>query len=281
MAEAPAAPAAPATPAAPEAPAAEWHGYTAPEDVAYVTTKGWKGPQDAIKSYRNAEQLIGRDPSTLITLPKEGDTAAFREVMTKLGLPASADKYDFGDLKTLAPGLTIDEGRLNWAKQTFHKMGLPANLAKQMVAEDAAYMLAQHKQAEADYQTAVTADKAALQKEWGGGAERMFAAAQTAAKALGFTGEMIDSLERSVGYAGTYKFLADLGKKLGEAKFVSGEGGDPTRFGDTKTPAEAKTEIDSLKLDPNFLRVMRDSSDPGHKAALEKWTKLHEIAFPG
>jgi hypothetical protein len=44
----------------------------------------------------------------------------------------------------------------------------------------------------------------------------MMAAATNAANTLGFTKEMVGSMEKTVGYAATMKFFAQLGQKLGE-----------------------------------------------------------------
>jgi hypothetical protein len=66
---------------------------------------------------------------------------------------------------------------------------------------------------ETDYKTKVTADKQALLKEWGAGHERMMNVAQGAAKALGFSGEMIDALEQTVGYAATMKFFSSSARR--------------------------------------------------------------------
>ena len=130
-----------------------------------------------------------------------------------------------------------------------------------------------------DYNLGVASDKQALAREWGGGFERMMNAATTAAKSLEFSGEMVDALEQSLGYANTMKFFAKLGQRLGEVKFVGGDtkGG---RFSDTLTPEEAKTQWETMKVDPVASAALRDSQHPGHKAAKEKQTKLFQIMYP-
>jgi hypothetical protein len=244
-------------------------------DIAYLDNKGWKSPADVYKSYRGVETLVGRDPSTLVPLPRLDDPEGFRSVMQKLGLPESPDKYEFDKPADMA----LDEGYMGWARQTFHKVGLPAAQAKQLTAEHNAYMKSVLEQQAKDYELSVTADKQSLLKEWGGGHERMMNAATTAAKTLGFTPEMIDSMEKTVGYASTMKFFAQLGQKLGEDKLISQEGG-PKRFGDTLTPDEAKVQWEQSKLDPNFTKALNDNQHPGHKAAKDKQTQLFAIMYP-
>lgn len=270
--------AAAATTAAATTTAAPWHGIADPEAAAYVANKGWNSPADVVKSYQGAEKLIGRDPATLVTLPRADDPAGFRTLLGKLGLPETPDKYEFSPPPQ---GLTPDAGYEAWARGTFHKVGLLPDQVKALTAEHNNYVAGILQQQAKDYELAVTQDKAALLKEWGGGHERMMAAAKSAATALGFTAEMIEAIERTNGYAGTYKFFANLGQKMGEDGFVTG--GDKNGgggFGKTMTPAEAKVEIDAMKLDPVAKIALTDSQHPGHKAAKEKWNKLHSVAYP-
>lgn len=254
-----------------------WHGLpeTAAEDIAYINNKGWKSPADVMNSYRNAEKVIGKDPSTLLTMPRPDDPAGFRSVMQKLGLPETPDKYEFA-----APpdGMKPDDGYLTWARSTFHELGLTAGQVKALSGKHNEYVAGILAQQQKDYELSVTSDKAALLSEWGGGHERMMASAKHAASTLGFTPEMIDAMEKSVGYAGTYKFFADLGKKMGESKFIVG--GDKPGFEGQMTPAEAKAELDSMKLDPNVKAALFDKTHPGHKAAVEKQQRLYKICYP-
>lgn len=242
-------------------------------DLAYIQNKGWADSASVIKSYQGAEKLIGRDPNTLITLPRADDPAGFRAVFSKLGMPESADKYDLPFSKDANPAYA------NWAKETFHKVGLTATQAKELTAaNNEFYAKAQATQA-ADYQRELTTQKAALLGEWRGGFERMMNAAQTAVHALGFTGEMVDMLEQQMGYANVMKFFAGLGQKFAEDSFETGDG--KPGFNGTLTPDEAKVEISKMKLDPNITKALQDNSHPAHKETKQKWVDLHNIAFPG
>ena len=257
--------------------AAPWHGIpeTDAEGVAYVGNKGWKSPADVINSYKGAEKLIGRDPSTLIPVPRADDPAGFRAVMAKLGLPETPDKYEFAPMPD---GMKADDGYVAWARETFHKTGLTAAQVKALTGEHNAYVAATLAQQEKDYGLRVAADKKALLAEWGGGHERMMSAAKSAATSLGFTPEMIDAMEKSVGYAGTYKFFADLGKKMGEDGFVAG--GDKAKFTGQLTPDEAKAEWEKMKLDPTMIAALKDRMHPGHDAAAKKQKDLFAVMYP-
>jgi len=252
-----------------------WHGITDPDAAAYVANKGWTNPAEVVKSYQGAEKLIGRDPNTLLVMPRADDPAGFRAVMAKLGLPETADKYEFDT----PAGVTPDAGYVAFAKGAFHKIGLTAAQAKDLTREHNAYVGGVLAEQENTYNLAVDTDKKALLAEWKGGHERMMNAAQTAAKTLGFEQPTIDAMEKSIGYAKTMKFFAELGKKMGEDGFVTG--GDKGRaFGVSLTPAEAKADWETLKSDPVVAKALFDTTHPGHANAVAKQKALFALMYP-
>src|SRR5574341_2004499 len=159
---------------------APWHGFaeTDTAGVEYVEGKGWQGPQDVLKSYRSAEKLIGRDPSTLLVMPRADDPAGLLAVFDRLGRPADAAKYEFAKPKSAA----LDEGYVKWARGTFHKLGLTASQVKALSAEHNAYVEGIVAQRQKDYNLSVETDKVALRNEWRDGHERNMLAAESAAK---------------------------------------------------------------------------------------------------
>jgi len=251
-----------------------WHGLTDPGDIAYVENKGWKGFPDTLRSYRGAESLIGRDPSTLVTLPRSDDPEGFRQLAAKLGMPESADKYEF----PVDKDMPFDEGYLGWARGAFHEADLTAAQAKQIAAKHSEFVKATiAKQAE-DHNLNVEADKKALQREWGGGMDRMMNTAKMAANALEFPSEVVDAMEEKMGYAATMKFFAKVGQKLGEDSFKGADGGGgPPKFSDQLTPAEAQDQWNTYITDPNNVKALFDNQHPGHMAAKEKQKKLFSI----
>ena len=260
------------------APAPAWHGLpeTDAEGVAYIANKGWKAPADVIKSYQGAEKLIGKDPSQLLVMPRADDPAGFRAVFAKLGMPETPDKYEFAKP---ADGIAADASYEAFARGAFHEAGLTASMAKTLTAKHNEYVKSVIEQQTKDYNLSVETDKKALLAEWKGGHERMKNAAESAAKALGFTPEMIDGIEKTVGYAGTWKFFADLGKKMGEDNFVLGKdkGG---QFAGSLTPAEAKVQAQAMERDPTTVAALKDVMHPQHKAMKAKRDELYKVMYP-
>jgi len=256
---------------------APWHGITDTDAAAYVANKGWQSPQDVIKSYQGVEKLIGRDPSTLIPIPRLDDPEGVKSVFQKLGLPESPDKYDMS--VGLPKGAKPDEGFAKTMQGLLHKANVTDGQAKTLVAEWNALQTAQREQAATDYELNVQADKQALLDEWKGGHDRMMNRAKTAATSLGFTTELIDAIEKQVGYAATYKMFAEIGGKLGEDTLVTPN--KNTEFAATLTPEEAKAQLATARSDPNHIAALKDKSHPGHKLAQEKENRLFAIMYPG
>lgn len=256
-----------------------WHGLpeTDTDGSAYVGVKGWKAPADVIKSYREAEKLIGRDPNTLLVLPRADDPAGLTAAFTKLGRPEKPEAYDYK--AGLPKDVKVDENFGKAMQGFFHKANLTADQAKTLATDYNSHLVAQQEQAEKDYKLSVELGKKELLTKWGGGHDRMLNVAQTTAKALGFTPELMDAIERQVGYKATYEMLVDIGSKLGEDKFVDGNS-RRNGFGDTLTPDEAKQQWDAKKLDPNYMAALQDPQHPGHKAAQATQSALFKVMYP-
>jgi hypothetical protein len=238
--------------------------------------KGWADAPSAIKSYREAERLIGRDPSTLVALPRADDAAGKAAFYDRLGRPADAKGYDMtGGIQ----GAQLDPTFSPVAAKMFHDAGLSSEQGKAVAKAYNEYTVQVAEQAAKDYEMNVQADRSALQAEWRGGFERKMGAAQAAVQALGFSAQAIDGIEQALGYAGTVKLFADIGAKIGEDKFVGADGKTP-RFGEALTPAEAKVAWDQKKLDPNFTAALTDRMHPGHAAAKAEQAKMFAIMFP-
>lgn len=100
----------------------DWLAGLETDNRSLVEAKGWKGPNDAIKSYREAESRLGQT----LSVPGEGATAEdWNKLYDKLGRPATPDKYELKvDRENLPADFPYDETLAvnfrNWA----HENGL-------------------------------------------------------------------------------------------------------------------------------------------------------------
>lgn len=259
--------------------ASAWHGLDATKDadaVSYIENKGWKSPADVVASYRGVEKFVGRDPSTLAVIPRADDVEGTRALLGRLGMPAEAKGYEIDSPKDLQ----ADPAFQDFIRGAFHKAGLTAAQAKNLSADYNNFLREQAKQVAKDYDLNSEADRKTLEKEWGAGFDRMVNRGKLAAEQLGFSGEVVDAIEEKIGFAATMKLFAEIGGKLGEASFVGSDSGGAPRFSGAMTPAEAQQEWNNAKMDPNFIKALQDTSNPGHAAAKEKQTKLFKIMYP-
>lgn len=233
--------------------------------------KGWTNIESLAKSAHSLEQMIGAPADEVIRLPKNADPTAVRGILSRLGMPDTADKYE------IAPppeGTAANENVTAWTRETFHKLGLTATQAKELSAAYSKFSADMAAQAAKDYSLGVDADDKALRNEWRAGYDTQMAKGQNAARALfGEHPEAIDAIETAIGYGATMRLFAQLGAKLGESGFVQGDG-STRNFGSTMTPAEAKAEWAKVSTDAGFAAALMNRQHPGHKAAMEKKSAL-------
>lgn len=208
------------------------------ELIGHAQNAGWQSPADAVKSHRELQKLFGADRhGRTIVMPKEDATPAeMADFYTKLGRPETPDGY-----KLPVP----DGGDPAFAKTAagwFHELGVPGKAAEALVAkfnEHAATTAAAQAEAE---QTALAAEHAALQKDWGSEHPMRTELAKRAAQRLGLDEAALNALEKAAGFSGTMKALAKVGDLLREA---GGEGmGELGSFGRTREGAAArKTQL--------------------------------------
>ncbi len=247
-----------------------WTEGLSAEQAALVETKGWRSPADVLTSYQHAERHIGRDPAALVAVPGPAASAEeWGQVYDRLGRPAGPDGYGFEPIQ----GLDTDDDPALAALA--HELGLNS--------EQAAQLRERHYQAAArgaqdqvvGLRSGIHDIKQTLRAEWGhayGERDRL------AARAAEFVGLDAAAIGRSGLLAGDQgvrlmQGLASLGEMLAEDK-VAGSG----RFG--SSAADARGQMEQLKLDQGFLDAYLNREHVGHKAAVARMRQLSEAAWP-
>ena len=219
------------------------------------------------KSYVNAVKKIGSDPSSMVQLPKEGES--WDNFYNQVGRPETPEGYEFGD---------DPENTLEFYRNATHQLGLTQEQAQGMLDLYASVQEDQMKhdnQASADF--AINSE-IELKREWQASYDAKMDQAQRAFKQ--FSTPELDKLIDETGLGNHPEFIktfAKIGSMIGEDRLVVGTGLGQSGI----SPHDAKAEIQSLYSDAEFSKSYRDNKDPGHRAAMDKMDKLFKSAYPG
>ena len=267
-----------ATPPAAAAPAPfEWSkAGLAPEHLNLVTERGWKSPDDVMKSYRNLETATGVPPERLVKLPAAKDAAnpdVWNKIYTQLGRPETADKYTI-------PVPEGDKGELAAAmKPILHKAGLSQSQATVLATEWNAMTQAQAKAEQTATDAKHLSDVTALKQAWGTEFDSRSALVDRAAETFGMKQTQLDALKTAMGPKDAMQFLYTIGSKIAvEDTSVPGISGQQA-FG--LTPESAQAKIASLKHDRDFAALFNSKDAKQRMEARTEMDRLHKLAYPG
>jgi hypothetical protein len=262
-----AAPAAPVTPPATAAPAADWTSGFNDEMKGYIQNKGFKTPADLAESYRNFEKLQGVPQDRLLKLPEKLDSPEARAIWERLGTPKEAKDYQLE-----VPAQGGDQKMAEWAANEFHKLGVPKPMAEGFVKAFNARAAQADADAKAAAQAASATAEANLKTEWGNAFEQNKARVEQAARVLGIDDKGLLALNRALGPEGAPKLLLKLAAATQEGQFITGQ-----PVPGVLTPEQAQSQITDLRRDSDFVQRLAK----GDHEARQKWSNLHQAAFPG
>lgn len=258
------------TPTAPATQPINWLNGADETTLGYVQNKGWTEPSQVLDGYRNLEKLLGADKAgNAVIIPKaDADPKEWNAIYDRMGRPTGPDGYNV----KFPEHTTADFQTGILAKA--HELGLTKAQAEGLFGDMTARSEAIVSSMQAARQEAFVRDDAAIRAEWGQAYTQNLAQAQAAARGLGLDAATIDKISEALGHKGTMTLLQQIGVKLGEDTFVTGD--KTESFGNAMTPGQAKAEIQSLMGDRNFTtRYM--SGDAEAKAKMER---LHSFAYP-
>lgn len=265
------------------APGPAWFtGKVDKEIVDSWTAKGYdlndpvKVATELTKAYKNAEGLLGRPKDQLIYVPtdfaKEPD--AVKAAFQRLGAPVDAKDYDFPALKN-DKGEVTDPALADVLRTVSAANHLPKTAAAAIADAVVKHVAAAETADAAEEAAALTTERATLAKNWGVTPERLQEApnmvvAKAAAAALKVTPEVLNALEKTVGYAKTMEMFREVGARMGEDKFI-------------KTEVDGKTQVASKEAAlARRATLMKDTAwaarvSAGDTAAVRELTDLNTI----
>lgn len=262
-----------------EAPVSEgqavWY-ESAPDEVkGYIQNKGWDDPFKAVSSYQELEKFRGANENELLRLPKDPDAeGAYDAIYTKLGRPDSVDGYEIN----IPENVTVDDARLNGAKELAHKLGLNQKQLQGIIDFDSQY----YSQAQAQYEEQVAqqqeAEYNALRREWGSNADEREELSRRGLRSIlpeGMDKEStLTKIEDAIGTAAMLKLFANVGDKMAREDRIH-EAGNERPFGYTKEQASADKKALMSELSADEKRL--SAYNQGKGADYDKMRRLNEI----
>ncbi len=203
--------------------------------VGHFQTKGWDkltpalAAVQATKAHREVEKMIGqRADHDFVPVPRAPDKGDWNALWQRLGKPGDAKEYDLATV-TRKDGKPVDESLVTTMRETLFKANVPKQYAADVVKGVVGYLDAADATSAADTAAKVSEERIALAKNWGVTPEALQASpnmqiARNAAAKLGVDVEAVNKLEGAVGYAKVMEMFRNIGVRIGEANFHTGNG---------------------------------------------------------
>lgn len=193
------------------------------------------------RSLVSAQNMLGRDPNSLMVVPKADDAVAMRAAMTKLGLPDDISGYKLSPIEDgvafMAPDTQLAKDWIAFS----HKEGMLPSHTNAAYGFLAKYMTQQHKDAGSALAAQAETNATALKTEWGEAFDKNIRLADFAVDKLGGDSDDFRSAINDAGLgtnSAVMKALVKIGSMLAED---AGDGDGPAGgFGDSMDPNEAR-----------------------------------------
>lgn len=228
---------------------------------AYAETKGWKGPDAVVESYKNLEKLRGVPAERLVSLPEDpSDPDAMAPVYAKLGRPDTPESY------TNALGESMADDFWKEAAGAAHKAGLGDRQFQAMQSwfAEASQKIAEQRQKEVD---GAFQDWRAANPQAEEGVKRLLTA-------VGVDEDRMTQLLEG-DKATLFDTLGRIAARTQEQEVVQGEGAG------MMSPAAAQQKISELFGDKAFMERYTSRDQKVRSSAVTQMNKLHEIAGRG
>lgn len=227
--------------------------------------KGWDSPEKALTSYKHLEKLTGLPPERLLKIPDATDTAGMAELNKRFGWAAPDDPKEYN--------IEVPEGSDNryaeHIRGVFKELGVPKDLAEKLAKAQNSYMADLLKAEDDAYNVKAQAEMAALKTEWGGEFDKLDQLARRAAKEFGVDQTTLELMEDLLGPAGSAKFWAKIGSKMGESAFIDGK---VDSLG-PMTPDAARARVQQLGQDKGWF----ERFEKGGVKEVQEWKQLQTI----
>jgi hypothetical protein len=180
-----------------------------------------------MKSYRNAEKMLGAPADKLLRMPtRPDDEAGWRNLYQKLGAPEKAEDYDFTGIEFDGIDGATDRF-ISAIRGAAAELNMPKAMAERMAQTFHKYIANEDATIAATTQAQLADETRRLEADWGArGSDRYRAnefIADQAIKALGVGQDALNKLRDGLGASEAAKLFHRIGLQMGEDKYVAGQ----------------------------------------------------------
>ncbi len=259
--------------------AADWTGALAPELKTLAAHKGWRGPEDALRSYAHLERAFGADK---VALPgKDAKPEDWDALYARLGRPAAPEQYDLADVARPEGMPWNAEGERAMLRE-MHAAGLSNRQARHLLSKYAEMQGGAWSAAASQGTRRVEEARSALRRDWGAAYDAKSDLANRAFR-LAF-GDGLDEARQLRLADGSFlgdhpslvRAFARLGESLAEHPMAGAKGGAHL----SATPEEARAEIARMHGEPATMRALTDRAHPEYAGLVAKRDRLYRLAYP-
>jgi hypothetical protein len=247
----------------------DWMSGISEEYRSSASISNAKDVNDLAKQVVNLEKVLGKPK---VSLPSEDwQQSEWDEFYSKIGRPESYEGYELSFNSDTIQFADDDKKSL---AESFHKAGLSKQQASQVFQSIAEREVNLSQSIEDKFSANEANAREVLQKEWGQDFETNLKLSSAALNKL-LPSDAVELVQEKYG---NDPHLIQLLANAGHAMMDDSEFKGTLQSSSWTNPISAKSEIDQLKLDGQFIGALTDVSNPGHKAAVQKWTDLHKVA---
>lgn len=273
--------------------AAPWHQGIEAGLLGQIQAKGWKldepkaAFETAAKAYFEAQKHLGVPPEKLLRMPEPSAPPADLDAFwQRLGVPKEAKEYDLANVK-FADGTALDDGFVDAMRAGLHRARVPAAAAPEIARTVVSFMENADKEEQALLNGNIVKERETLEKSWGPPSGDRFKAnmfvAENALKKLAEAIQMPpeqaklawDAISKlgGIGAASATNMLYEMGRRMGEDRYVSLGGTGTGNLPMTREAAQA--EIQTLKQDKDWWTKYLN----GDAANRARFRALHKIGY--
>jgi hypothetical protein len=225
---------------------------TDPDVKGFAELKGWKGPEDAVKSYRDLEKFQGVPAERLLKLPETGDADGWKAINAKLGFAPPTEAKDYN----LPVPDGFERGFADAMSAKFHEIGVPTEMGRKIAEAANAFNIEQMKLAEQQLDLEHKQDGEKLKAEWGGNYDKLTQLADRASDEIVKKGwispQEMELMRDALGSAKWMKLMANLGSQQGEAAFHTNDQSQGGSY--AMTPDAARVRLNQLAKDGEWMK---------------------------